>query len=840
VLAKHAIFCSGTKRSRRLRTGDRELALWGPNSNMELDSQSLARALAQPVPPRLQDLLEIAAYVYVADQAFDRGEETGADLGARWRRDLRFVMGVRDPEFWSGASVRGLLSEAIEFLSDDKVSFEFEAVSGAPDPEPHLALTTGPADWFRDATVLAFSGGLDSLAGAVEEVFGANRHVALVTHRAATKLDPIQRGLADALRAEVVRRGNHEAVHHFPVWVQKKGTLDREFTQRTRSFLFAALGAVVARMIGRDELRFFENGVVSLNLPVCAQVLDARATRTTHPKTLVLFERLLSAVFEAPFRVVNPFLWKTKAEVVQVIQRHRCHELIATSVSCSHTIDMTDAAPHCGACSQCIDRRFGVLAAGAAANDPEAGYRADLFTTARARTDEQTMLETYVLRAREVRNLDERSFVSRYGELNRVLRDLGGSTETNAQQIFALYKRHAEEVARVLGDELARHKDDVVKGTLAPTSLLSMVLPQRAEAVAKPVSGTKGRRTAARNGGRIVRLLHVSDTHFSTTAWDQDHVLSALADDVRSQREARGAPDLVVFTGDIAYSGRAAEYDSAETWLRERLLPAAATTPSNLILVPGNHDVDRSKVKRRGKALHESLLRDKQQNPVAEVLRDPVSRSPLLASHAAWVAFAQRLDASAPDVPWSARVVDVRGVRVHVAVLCSSWCAYTNADQGRLLVGHYQVIKVLDSQSADLKIAALHHPWGMFAEFDEKIVRETLTRKYDFILRGHLHAASAALIVRPDTETLEVAAGASYAGSAYPNAYHWLEIDLDLRRVRVHMRTWDGVDWIADRNAYAGKAKEGYVDFKLGPGPKKTAGKAIRAKRTKNARGRSR
>jgi hypothetical protein len=328
VRARHTVYSGGAKPTGKLKSADRVLDLWGASPNMVLDSASLERALAQSIPARLQDLMEIAAYVYVADQAFHRGSETGEDLGARWRRDLRFVVGVRDPAFWATANVRSLLAETIEFVSNDAVSFDFVPVVGAPASEPYLSLTAGASDWFGDATVIAFSGGLDSLGGAVEQVFAAKRNVALVTHRAATKLDPVQRGLADSLRDQVDKRGEKRSVHHFPVWVRKTAASDREPTQRTRSFLFAVLGGVVAHMARIPELHFFENGVVSLNLPVCAQVLDARATRTTHPKTLVLFERLLSTVFGSPFRVSNPFLWKTKADVIKLIADNGCAPLI--------------------------------------------------------------------------------------------------------------------------------------------------------------------------------------------------------------------------------------------------------------------------------------------------------------------------------------------------------------------------------------------------------------------------------------------------------------------------------------------------------------------------------
>ena len=38
---------------------------------------------------------------------------------------------------------------------------------------------------------------------------------------------------------------------------------------------------------------------------------------------------------------------------------------------------------HCGCCSQCLDRRFGALAAGLGEDDPEEMYEVDLLTGAR-------------------------------------------------------------------------------------------------------------------------------------------------------------------------------------------------------------------------------------------------------------------------------------------------------------------------------------------------------------------------------------------------------------------------------------------------------------------------
>jgi hypothetical protein len=55
--------------------------------------------------------------------------------------------------------------------------------------------------------------------------------------------------------------------------------------------------------------------VVSLHLPVCAQVLGGRASRTTHPQALWRMQSLFSRLLGQPFHIENPFLWTTKTEV---------------------------------------------------------------------------------------------------------------------------------------------------------------------------------------------------------------------------------------------------------------------------------------------------------------------------------------------------------------------------------------------------------------------------------------------------------------------------------------------------------------------------------------------
>ena len=132
--------------------------------------------------------------------------------------------------------------------------------------------------------------------------------MALVSHRSAPKIIDAQNYLIDQLR----RRFGADRILHVPVRANLKDDLGKEPTHRTRSFLFAAIGAVTAQLLDRQRICFFENGVVSLNLPPVGQVVGARATRTTHPQAMAGFRRVLSSVFGQSFDVTNPYAWMTK------------------------------------------------------------------------------------------------------------------------------------------------------------------------------------------------------------------------------------------------------------------------------------------------------------------------------------------------------------------------------------------------------------------------------------------------------------------------------------------------------------------------------------------------
>ena len=103
-----------------------------PN-RVNLTLGDISSRMVQDVPSVLVDLLELAVYVYCADQFRGRGGDTMPELGKKWRRAFRFQVPVRCPEVWNRSDVQDLLTGTLGFLSDDDYAFEFVR---HPDPVP--------------------------------------------------------------------------------------------------------------------------------------------------------------------------------------------------------------------------------------------------------------------------------------------------------------------------------------------------------------------------------------------------------------------------------------------------------------------------------------------------------------------------------------------------------------------------------------------------------------------------------------------------------------------------------------------------------------------------------
>jgi 7-cyano-7-deazaguanine synthase in queuosine biosynthesis len=448
------------------------LNLGGRDANVSLQIDDISRRLVAEVPDVLTDLLEVATYVYCADQLISRGGEAMQALGAGWRRRLVFTIPVREPDLWNAPEVSESLARVLGFLSDETMRFIFLSSRSPSAGQSYFNFADQNGTSFAADEVALFSGGLDSFAGAVEALEQSTRQLVLVSHQASSKVAGHQRYLAQQLKARFPGR-----LLHVPIRITKSGMRTVETTQRTRSFLFTALATVVGHLLGRKKVQFYENGVVSINLPIASQVVGARATRSTHPHAMRNLEVFLSALLGETIEVQNPYVWKTKTEVASVIAQSKSRDLLPHTVSCSRVYEMTRQKTHCGRCSQCLDRRFATLAAGLENEDPEEMYEVDLLTGFRDRGPDRIMAENFVRHARELVRLSEIGFLGRFG--GHFARVASGFPDLAADRVMEnairLHQRHGQSVLSVLEYGLKKHALALAHGALPASCVLRLV-----------------------------------------------------------------------------------------------------------------------------------------------------------------------------------------------------------------------------------------------------------------------------------------------------------------------------------------------------------------------------
>jgi 7-cyano-7-deazaguanine synthase in queuosine biosynthesis len=293
----------------------------------------------EPPPESVASFLLTALAVWTADKLVPRRGTEDA-----WTRTISLSLPA------AGAWVAQLprLAELCTFLTGDVwtlIPRETPLHLGFQAPWPHA--------WLPQAVAL-FSGGLDSLAGAID-LLEAGQRLVLVSHYDFGQLASLQQRLA----AGLAEHYGPDRLLHLGIRVQFPES--PEITLRSRSLLYLALGLTAAAAFGpATPLIVPENGWISLNPPLTGSRLGPYSTRTTHPHFLEQLVSLWQAAGLA-HPLGNPYQHFTKGEVLaQCRNRKLLKRLLPLTLSCARPEVarwQRQEAGACGYCYPCLIRR---------------------------------------------------------------------------------------------------------------------------------------------------------------------------------------------------------------------------------------------------------------------------------------------------------------------------------------------------------------------------------------------------------------------------------------------------------------------------------------------------
>lgn len=310
-----------------------------------------------------------------------------------------------------------------------------------------------------------------------------------------------------------------------------------------------------------------------------------------------------------------------------------------------------------------------------------------------------------------------------------------------------------------------------------------------------------------------VTWLHISDTHFCKEkhSWDSEDVFKSFFEDLkRMQVKYNLHPDLIFFTGDVALGHiensyglcLKDQYEEAKKFLERILNVFPQISISNIFIVPGNHDVNRTQVLKSQTQWLESLRRDKQQNG-SHIINELIKNNNL-----EWKTYMKRLNdyksflvdsgyhhlVKDPDRLIYSLIRDINGIKVGIAGLNSAWSSYgSDEDKARLWLGTYQISTAHNElRDSTFSIILSHHPSNWFTDFEDLPMNRKIENDFNFHLHGHEHHEW----VTPVDNHIRIASGALYNGFKQKHGYNFVRLYPSENRGEVFLRTFNNSTWI--------------------------------------------
>jgi predicted phosphodiesterase len=302
----------------------------------------------------------------------------------------------------------------------------------------------------------------------------------------------------------------------------------------------------------------------------------------------------------------------------------------------------------------------------------------------------------------------------------------------------------------------------------------------------------------------VLRILHLSDIHFSTKPGEDriphDDVRQQLLHDLRNEVVPKiGRADLILIAGDIAFSGRPEEYAVAADWL-EQVTTICGCLKTDVFTVPGNHDVDRRRVTAATKLVHRRLRTASGPDRAIEFAdltqtQDGFLTDKLRHYQDFAASYGCRFKSNAR--PHCDRLFNLGdGYMLNFVGLTTVQVCDAEDVELAMFLGQNQY--VVERTARVEQVVVMHHPLDWLK--DKKEAENYLASRARILITGHEHVLDINKLTNGnDQERLVIGSGAvtpEHPHDAYTYRYNILEferVDVDARQsltVTVHPRVW--------------------------------------------------
>ncbi len=318
------------------------------------------------------------------------------------------------------------------------------------------------------------------------------------------------------------------------------------------------------------------------------------------------------------------------------------------------------------------------------------------------------------------------------------------------------------------------------------------------------------------------RFVQLSDIHFGQEVDGErvvhDDVRSMLLQDASQLASTRGPAHLVIIVGDVTFAGKKSEYEQVGEWL-DQLTNAVKCGETDVRVVPGNHDCDRSQLSRLALMAHRTIREGTPKSAHADLddlAKHAEEANPLLPKLKAYREFAARYGSDFESVArplWTKNFSLAAGITLRLVGMNSVQVSDADDHPGKMILGSTQYI--LPDEPHVVYTVIMHHPLEWYMDKDD--AKLYLHNRARVIMVGHEHIPDISKTIDVlKNERLDIYSGATNppeSTALYRYTYNWIEISLrekgstHVLMVNVFPRVWvvERTRFAADTQRLAGQ-----------------------------------
>lgn len=257
-----------------------------------------------------------------------------------------------------------------------------------------------------------------------------------------------------------------------------------------------------------------------------------------------------------------------------------------------------------------------------------------------------------------------------------------------------------------------------------------------------------------------MKILHLSDIHYDINNQAKFNEL------LNELKKCIQTIDIIFITGDLINRGNAGTISSDygfEIFDKEFICPLLdhfQINRSAIILSPGNHDIDRTKINKISEFGLQKVLLD--EDSVSEIINKGINSNfyeeyDRIKSYKEYVKlFYKDSKNSKITLFHDTHIFNMEDVQVGITSFNTAWRCYSSEnDQEKLILGVQQCLLAAEEiNKCDIKIGLLHHEPSFLSDYEK--IEPRLRKNYDILCSGHIHAGKSFKYYTTNTEVINL------------------------------------------------------------------------------------